>query len=135
MFALARRKELASGRHAAELPPSHVTHGLSVSGLLETDGALHVFGHVTGRIDAFKLVIEQSGAVEGDVIAGDVKIAGRFSGRIFAPNVAIDETADVQGRIFHTTVTVARGARIDGRMPWRPPQYFETLEELPETQP
>ncbi len=47
----------------------------------------------------------------------------------------IDETADVTGRIFHTTITVARGARVDGRMPWRPLSYFETLDELPETQP
>lgn len=73
--------------------------------------------------------------MEGDVLAGDVRIAGRFSGRVFAPNVTIEATADVQGRIFHNTITVARGARVDGRMPWRPSSYFETLEDIPETQP
>jgi cytoskeletal protein CcmA (bactofilin family) len=136
MFAPAKRNQPAPlRRDAAVLAPSHLGTALRIDGHLESEGALHIHGHVSGRIDADHLIIEESGAVEGDVLATDVKVAGRFSGRIFAPNVAVEATADVQGRIFHTTVTVARGAKVDGRMPWRPAQYFETLEELPETQP
>ncbi|HEY4113166.1 MAG TPA: polymer-forming cytoskeletal protein [Rhizomicrobium sp.] len=135
MFAPAKRNQSAPRREAADVPPSHLGTALRIDGHLESEGALHIHGRVTGRVDADHLIIEESGAVEGDVLAADVKIAGRFSGRIFAPNVAVEATADVQGRIFHTTVTVARGAKVDGRMPWRPAQYFQTLEELPETQP
>ena len=36
--------------------------------------------------------------------------------------------AEIDGRIFHTNVTVERGARVTARMPWRPISYFETLE-------
>lgn len=135
MFAPAKHNQPAARRDAAHMPPSHLGTALRINGHLESAGAVHIHGHVIGRVDADHLIIEETGAVEGDVLAVDVKIAGRFSGRIFAPNVAVEATADVQGRIFHTTVTVARGAKVDGRMPWRPAQYFETLEELPETQP
>jgi len=41
----------------------------------------------------------------------------------------------VEGRIFHTNLIVAQGAHVDGRMPWRPVSYFETLDHLPEIRP
>ena len=89
-------------------------------------------GRVIGRITARRLVIAADGYVEGDIIAGEVIIAGRLNGRVFAPTVAIEDGAEIEGRIFHTNVTVARGARVTGRMPWRPLSYFETLDQLPE---
>ena len=73
--------------------------------------------------------------MNGDVVARDVHISGRLTGRIFALHVTLDSSADVTGRIFHHEVTVAEGARVDGRMPWRPPSYFESLKQLPEPRP
>jgi cytoskeletal protein CcmA (bactofilin family) len=61
-----------------------------------------------------------------------VRIGGKFNGRIFAPNVVLDSSAEITGRVFHTNVTVASGARIDGRMPWRPVNFFASLSHLPE---
>jgi cytoskeletal protein CcmA (bactofilin family) len=89
-------------------------------------------GHVAGRINADRLIIAQSGLVEGDIVANDVRVAGRLIGRIFALNVVIEETANITGRVFHHTVTAARGHKLEGRMPWRPPSYFATLDQLPE---
>jgi cytoskeletal protein CcmA (bactofilin family) len=103
-----------------------------VQGVLEVEGELVIAGRVSGRIAAVKLTIAAGGNVEGDIIARDVVIAGRLNGRVFAPNVAIEACAEVEGRIFHTNISVAQGARVDGRMPWRPINYFETLDTLPE---
>jgi cytoskeletal protein CcmA (bactofilin family) len=116
----------------AETPASFIRPGLRIQGSLEITGELVVSGVVTGRIAALKLVIAAGGYVEGDIIAREVVIAGRLNGRIFAPNVAIEATAEVEGRIFHTNISVERGARVSGRMPWRPVSYFETLDKLPE---
>lgn len=85
-----------------------------------------------GRIAALRVVIAANGHVEGDIVANEVVIAGRLNGRVFAPTVAIEATAEITGRIFHTNVTVEQGARITARMPWRPVSYFENLENLPE---
>jgi cytoskeletal protein CcmA (bactofilin family) len=118
-----------------EQPPSHVGRGLKVTGVLDIDGDLYVAGTVSGRINAHRVVLSPESNVDGDVVANEVHIEGRFNGRIFALAVTVESSANVTGKIFHNTVSVARGARVDGRMPWRPPSYFETLTQLPETRP
>ena len=112
-------------------PAAHLGRALTVRGVLDTEGEVHVAGNVLGRINADRLVVTSSGYVEGDVVARDVRILGRFSGRVFAFTVTLDSTADIIGRIFHHIATVAKGARIDGRMPWRPLNYFETFVQPP----
>jgi cytoskeletal protein CcmA (bactofilin family) len=121
-------------RQPDELPVSLLGKALTVRGVVDTEGELHVHGSVLGRINADRLVLAVDGYVEGDVLARDVQIGGRLTGRIFALNVALGSSAEVTGRVFHHTVSVASGARIDGRMPWRPVNFFETLEQLPEAQ-
>ncbi len=117
---------------AAEEPRSILGPGVRVEGVLEIDGELVIAGRVRGRIAAVKVVIAAGGDFEGDIVAREVVIAGRLNGRVFAPNVAIEASADVEGRLFHTQIAVAQGARLNGRMPWRPVSYFETLDQLPE---
>ncbi|HEY7978950.1 MAG TPA: polymer-forming cytoskeletal protein [Rhizomicrobium sp.] len=137
MFALSRRSDarFAPARSSAELPPSFLGSGIRVRGVLEIEGELTIQGFVAGRIAALKLIIAPGGRVEGDIVAREVVVSGNLNGRIFAPNVTVEETAHIDGRIFHNTITVARGAHFDGRMPWRPVNFFETLDQLPETQP
>ncbi len=116
----------------ADGPPSFLGPGVAIQGELEINGELVISGRVGGRIAALKLVIAAGGYVEGDIVAREVVIHGRLNGRVFAPNVTIEASAEVEGRIFHTQVSVARGARVNGRMPWRPTSYFDTLDQLPE---
>jgi cytoskeletal protein CcmA (bactofilin family) len=138
MLTLARRNPVQSTglkpAHSlrADAPPSFVGSRVNIRGVLEVDGELIVSGLVQGRIAAVRLVIGAGGLVEDDVIAHEVVITGRLIGRVFAPTVTIDETADITGRIFHTNVTAARGHKLEGRMPWRPASYFQTLDQLPE---
>jgi cytoskeletal protein CcmA (bactofilin family) len=119
----------------AVAPVSRLSPGLTVRGRLETQGELHIFGRVIGRVDAGILFLAPGALIEGDVVAREVRVAGRLAGRIFALNVDVGDGANVQGRIFHHSVTVSRHARFEGRMPWRPPSFFDSLDQLPETQP
>ena len=116
----------------AQMTASYLGRAFTAEGFLDTDGDIHIHGRVFGRVCADRLVLGSGGYLEGDVVARDVHIGGRLTGRIFALNVTLDSSADVTGRIFHHEVTVVKGARVDARMPWRPPSYFETLEQLPE---
>lgn len=113
-------------------PPSILGPGVGVQGELEIEGDLVISGLVRGRIAAIKLTIAAGGYVEGDIVAREVVIAGHLNGRVFAPTVSVEATAVIEGRLFHTHITVAQGARMTGRMPWRPINYFETLDQLPE---
>jgi cytoskeletal protein CcmA (bactofilin family) len=123
------------GNDAVELRPSRLGKGVIVQGRLDAEGEMHVHGVVLGRIHVGRLVLAVDGYIEGDVVAQEVRIGGRLNGRVFALKVELDSTAAVTGRIFHHTAAVARGAVIDGRMPWRPLNFFESLEQLPEKQP
>jgi cytoskeletal protein CcmA (bactofilin family) len=119
-------------RDGMELHASYLANGLVIRGVLDTGGELYIHGNVIGRINADRVVIGTDGHVEGDVVARDVHVEGRLFGRIFAPNVTVDSSALIEGRIFHSSITVAKGARVVGPMPWRPPSYFDSLEQLPE---
>lgn len=114
--------------------PAFLGKELRIEGIVDTDGEVYVHGYVAGRINADRVIISPGGYVEGDVVAREVRIAGRLSGRVFSLNVMLYSTAEVSGRIFHHTITIEKGARIDARMPWRPLNFFQTLEQLPETQ-
>ena len=114
---------------------SYLGLALKVTGLVECEGEVHVRGIVRGRINAARVVVSAGAFVEGDIVAREVRVAGRFDGRIFALNVIVDDGAAVTGRIFHNEISVERGARIVGRTPWRPPNFFESLDQLPETMP
>jgi cytoskeletal protein CcmA (bactofilin family) len=106
-----------------------------VDGRIDCDGEIHVHGRILGRVSAERILVGEAGIVKGDIVARHIRIFGRFSGRIFAVEVALEPSARIEGKIFHHLVTVARGARIDGRMPWRPLAYFDSLDQLPEIQP
>ncbi|HEY5047870.1 MAG TPA: polymer-forming cytoskeletal protein [Rhizomicrobium sp.] len=136
MFALPRRiPGRPSGRDRADPAPSHLGRAVTVTGRLDSDGEVHIHGNVQGRVSADRIVLGLGGILVGDVVARYIRIAGRFTGRIFALDVTLEDSAQIEGKIFHHNVTVARGARIVGRMPWRPLNYFDSLEQLPETQP
>lgn len=115
----------------AEPDISVLGRALTIRGKLDTLGEVHIFGHVVGRINVGRMVLGVGGYVEGDIVAKEVLLCGRFEGRIFAFNVTIAPSAVLKGRVFHHTITVAREAQIEGRMPWRPINFFETLGELP----
>lgn len=132
---LAMRPGSALPRTDTDAPPSFLGPRTGIAGILEMDGELVISGQVKGQIAALKLTIARDGFVDGDIVACEVVINGRMNGRVFAPSVAIEATAEVDARIFHTNMTVARGAHVSGRMPWRPLSYFETLEKLPEARP
>ena len=132
MFALARRTYARNAPAREALPVSILERAFVVHGVLDCDGEVRIHGRIFGRINADRLIVEADGLVEGDIVANEVRIAGKLVGRVFAPTVTIDETADITGRIFHTNVTAARGHKLEGRMPWCPPSYFQTLDQLPE---
>ena len=107
---------------------------LVIDGQLESTGEIQVHGSIAGDIHASKVTVCPGGKVEGSLVAREALIGGRFNGRIIAPVVVVEETGAVVGRIFHNELTVAKGAFVDGRMPWRPISHFDksatSVEEL-----
>src|SRR4051812_30543506 len=103
MITLTRRSgvERPRGRTAhdqAEAPHSFLGPGVRIQGAVETKGELLVSGLVRGHIAALRLIIAAGGYVEGDIVAREVVIGGRLNGRVFAPTVSVEASAEIEGR-------------------------------------
>ena len=94
---------------------------LVVSGNLVSEGNIHVDGTVEGDVQTIHLTIGASGVVKGRVFGREVKISGRVAGSITACELVLEESAVVEGDIHYQSLSVARGARMNGNC-----QFSET---------
>lgn len=94
---------------------------LVVSGNLVSEGNIHVDGTVEGDVQTVHLTIGASGVVKGRVFGREVKISGRVAGSITAYELVLEESAVVEGDIHYQSLSVARGARMNGNC-----QFSET---------
>lgn len=94
---------------------------LVVSGNLVSEGNIHVDGTVEGDVQTVHLTIGASGVVKGRVFGREVKISGRVVGSITACELVLEESAVVEGDIHYQSLSVARGARMNGNC-----QFSET---------
>lgn len=115
---------LRAGPVVAETPVrgrgAVVAIDLKLVGDLRSPTTVHVDGWVQGEIISPRVTVSEHGYVEGVIIADMVEIRGVVTGRIEAMEVAIAGTADVEATIFHHHISIERGARVEGRRPWRP---------------
>lgn len=108
--------------------PSVIGPELTIEGRIVSSDEVQVYGTVVGDILANRVVLCPGCQVEGNVVAREACIRGQFRGRVFAFDVEVGMTAVVEGRIFHHRLSMAAGARVDGRMPWRPVNFFERID-------
>lgn len=103
---------------AGEAVESTLGRGARVRGRVHGDGDLRVEGHVEGDVTVSgRLVIEEGGAIEGDVGAGSLEIGGSLTGDVASHGpVAIRATAQVEGNLGAAEVTLDEGAAFHGRI-------------------
>ena len=91
---------------------------MSVSGDVETDGALRIDGRLEGSINRADLVVIGEGAsVVGDVSAREVIVAGAVTGNIFAKQrTELFANAIVAGDIRSAAILIQEGGVVQGRL-------------------
>jgi cytoskeletal protein CcmA (bactofilin family) len=88
----------------------------TLKGDLTSKGTVKVDGQVEGNVAADCLIIGDAGNVIGDVTVREIVVGGRIAGNIHAADgVEIQCKAEVYGDIFAARLTIAEGARFDGR--------------------
>jgi cytoskeletal protein CcmA (bactofilin family) len=93
-----------------------------IQGDLVFAGGLHLDGSVTGSVKpdgegATRLVIGESGVVEGSCEAQVVELHGTVKGDIRAPErVVLGPRAKVEGNLHYGTIEMAAGATIKGKL-------------------
>lgn len=110
-----------------EQPCSVLARELRAFGRIDTAGEVRIYGTVKGDVCASRVVLHADGFVEGNLAAQEIVLEGTIRGRVFALSVVIEDTAMIQGNVFHHELTMAAGAKLDGRAPWRPVNYFDDI--------
>lgn len=87
--------------------------GATLTGDLTLPGTLELEGAIDGRVAADVVLIETSGAAQGEVYGRRVSIKGRFDGRLFGGDVRLMSSARVTGQISCTTLTIESGAEVN----------------------
>ena len=88
---------------------------LTFEGNLIGSGDLHIEGTVRGDIKVGRLMVGETGNVEGGIQADYVEIRGRVVGAVIGKQVKLVGTAFVDGDISHEQLSIDVGAYFQGR--------------------
>lgn len=88
---------------------------VTVTGDIETSGQLHIDGIVSGDVRCGSLSQGESGAVHGNIVADEARLAGLVDGAVDAGVLTLDASARVTGDVLYDEISIAKGALIDGR--------------------
>lgn len=103
------------GLPAAAGAPSVVGCQLSIKGNLESKGEVQIDGAIEGDVNARRIVVGQEARITGNLLADDVVVQGAVAGSIRGKKVTLEAASHVEGDIFHTVLTIERGAYFEGK--------------------
>ena len=104
-----------AGAQGAGADFSFIGPEVVVTGNIETAGRLHVDGRIVGDLRCGVLSQGESGAVIGNIVAGEARLAGLVDGAVEAGALSLEATARVTGDVLYESVGIARGAEVEGR--------------------
>jgi cytoskeletal protein CcmA (bactofilin family) len=87
-----------------------------ISGDVSTSAQIHLDGRIDGNVRCAQLCQGNTGIIAGDIVADEARIAGLVQGTVNARNLIIEPSARVTGDVAYEVITIAAGARIDGRL-------------------
>jgi cytoskeletal protein CcmA (bactofilin family) len=106
-----------------------IAQGVKVEGDFSSDGSVSIDGEVTGSVQtAQALRVGDTARIKADVAADSAVIAGEVQGNIRVTNaLEILDTARVHGDIDAAVLSVASGAKINGRISMGGAKASETM--------
>lgn len=94
--------------------PSIIGADVHIVGNVATAGEIQLDGSIEGDIQAGALTMGESGALKGTLVADNVVIRGEVTGAIRARTVVLERSAKINGDVYHETLSIEAGARIEG---------------------
>jgi cytoskeletal protein CcmA (bactofilin family) len=95
--------------------PSIISADVKIVGNISTVGELQLDGIVEGDVICSELTMGEHGGVTGTISAENLVIRGTVAGTMRARSVRLEKTAKVSGDVWHETLSVEAGARIEGQ--------------------
>ena len=95
---------------------SVISSDLTITGTINSVGALTVEGTVNGDVDCKNVLVQESGTVEGSLTAENVDIHGTVEGTITGDRVSIRKTSKVLADIHHDLIELEMGTEFSGEL-------------------
>lgn len=94
-----------------------VGEGVQINGDVTVPESAFIAGEMNGKLKTKHLELEESGAVDGDVIAHTINAAGKVKGKVTAEEfLSIKLGGKVHGEIRHGDLEIQRGGSISGNV-------------------
>jgi len=95
---------------------SVLAEGLQLDGQVTSKGPVEISGRLVGSVSAPDVLITQSGALEGEVLALNLTVLGTVTGTISARSVSLAEGAKAEGDITYQQISIELNAEFDGKL-------------------
>lgn len=104
--------------------PNIIAQGTSVTGDLISNGDFRIEGTLNGTISTKgRIVIGETGVVEGDISCQNADISGKVSGNIIVEELTmLKVTSKFEGHIRTTRLAIEPGALFSGQCVMRAPE-------------
>ncbi|MBT5047302.1 MAG: polymer-forming cytoskeletal protein [Rhodospirillaceae bacterium] len=115
MFSKGKGKSKSdSGRKRKPVPPTIISADIRITGNVTSEGEVQVDGTVDGDVRGAKVSVGASGHIAGAVSADRILVRGKVNGQIRAQVVTLTRSSEVRGDVFHDTLSMEPGAKLEG---------------------
>lgn len=99
-----------------ESKPNNIVSGTTIKGEITTNGDFRIDGTLIGSINCKgKIVIGQTGTIEGEVVCQNADISGKIKGQIKVEQLlTLKSTTDLNGDVVTNKISVEPGAKFTG---------------------
>jgi cytoskeletal protein CcmA (bactofilin family) len=96
---------------------SFIGSGTEFQGELKVKGTLRVEGQFDGKVNAAWIILGETGVIKGQVSARKMIIGGKVEGNLWGQEtIEIKATGKVFGDIFAKKISIAEGAKLNGKI-------------------
>lgn len=103
-------------RHTGKDLMAYIGAGLEIEGNLAFRGSVKFEGRLKGYIKGDKVIIGDTGNIEGEIEAEEVICFGAVKGQVRAKSLHLKRTARFKGKLLVERLSVEEGAKIEGQI-------------------
>jgi len=111
-----KKQKIMAKNNISETKPNTIVSGTVIKGEIITDGDFRIDGTLVGSISSKgKIVIGQSGSIEGEIICQNADISGKIKAKVKVEQLlTLKSTAQLNGDVITDKLAIEPGAKFTG---------------------
>lgn len=111
-----KKQKIMAKNNLSETKPNTIVSGTVIKGEIITDGDFRIDGTLVGSISSKgKIVIGQSGSIEGEIICQNADISGKIKAKVKVEQLlTLKSSAQLNGDVTTDKLAIEPGAKFTG---------------------